>query len=257
MDEAGALGEHGLLPRAAMMERVVHQRVDVGAADGVDRRERVALEAQRRHREPERLDEALEAVGLENRPDPGQGGAQSRRLLRRVLEHLAFVQRAHDETGRARGRGERGERLGLAGALVVPHVERIERVDAPHLEAGVRGLGAHPASGFAVLQAVVADVVAQFDRDGAEPDRRVDQLVGRQRRIDHVVEAELDGAGRHGRFPEVRVKDRLGVAEGRRNAERRPRGSAAASPYTDFRRRCRYWSATTAAMMTPPLMISW
>jgi hypothetical protein len=33
--------------------------------------------------------------------------------------------------------------------------------------------------------------------------------------------------------------------------------SAACGPYTDFRRRCRYWSATTAAMMTPPLMISW
>ena len=67
--EPGTAGEEMLLSRAAVMEGVVNEREDVGAADVVDRGQRLALEAQRRDREAERLDEALEAVILQDRSD--------------------------------------------------------------------------------------------------------------------------------------------------------------------------------------------
>ena len=57
--EARAAGENLFLARSAVMESVVNEREDVGPADVVDRRERIALEAQRRNGEAERLDETL------------------------------------------------------------------------------------------------------------------------------------------------------------------------------------------------------
>ena len=48
-------------PGATMMKRVVHQREHVCAFDVIDRRERFAFEAERRNREAQWLNEALEA----------------------------------------------------------------------------------------------------------------------------------------------------------------------------------------------------
>src|SRR5271166_3010871 len=67
--EPGTVGENLQLSRAAVMEGVMNEREDVRAADVVDRDKRLALEAQRRDREAERLDEALEAVILQDRPN--------------------------------------------------------------------------------------------------------------------------------------------------------------------------------------------
>ena len=149
---------------------------DVGTADVVDRRGRFALEAQRRNREPERLDKAFEAVVHQERPDRRQSSAQAGCFLRRVFEHLSLIEGAHDQTSRAGGRGERGERLGLAGAFVVPDVERVEGVDAEDLNPGIGCLGADPAGGLNVFKAVVTDIVTQLDRDSAKFSGGIDQL---------------------------------------------------------------------------------
>ncbi len=122
--EAGARREHGLLARAAMMERVVHEREDARAADVVGRRER-RLSLLRSGTVPgSRAARRTPGLGCASRIGrmAGQGGAQGRRLLWRILQHPAFVQRAHDEAGRVlRPRRGRPAPAILARPLLVFH----------------------------------------------------------------------------------------------------------------------------------------
>ena len=144
-----------------------------------------------------RFNEALEAERAEDCAGLLQRRAKPGRLLGRRLKQLPFVERAHHQAHGSTGSGKLGEALRLAGALVVPNIEWIERVDAPNFEPAILGLGADTASRVDVLNAVCAHVVAQFDRDGSGLNSRVDEFVGRQRRRHHMVEAELYLAVRH------------------------------------------------------------
>ena len=146
--------------------------------------ERLALEAQRRDREPERLDEALEAMRVEDRSDRHSAPRAGPSAFSGVSSTILFSLSGHMTSPVAPLAADSLASASVSTrALVVPDVERIERVDAADFNALFLGLGAHAPRRLDVRDAVGADIDAQFDRGSAEADGGVDQLLRRQGRM--------------------------------------------------------------------------
>ena len=101
--------------------------------------------------------------------------------------------------------------------------------------------------------AAVGAAAEALDRGFSVADDADDERRGFQREKQHLA-----------REPDRLVELRLTRPRAKRPRQSRAgeKGEGVASAhdhgaYVPFRLLCRYWSATTAAMMTPPLMISW
>ncbi len=194
VNQAGARGEQCRFTGPSVVKGVVHQRKARRLrwpqdGDGlVDGGHGASLESQRRVRKAQWLDEPHEPMTTKDCPQ-----------LHQRLDHIGGCwclvgrgdQRTQHQTPGARRRCPFGQVLGLNGTLFVPHIERIQRIDAEYAQTQLPGQFSGGNGLIERRQAVVADVVAQLHRVDVELDGQMHQLLDGVARTGHMVKGKV------------------------------------------------------------------
>lgn len=172
------------------MEGVVHQAKHIQAADGLDRVHRHALTAHGAFFKAQGLDKAENPVLAQDRRQLAQRSAQTGGTLGFVAGVAGFIERTHHQALRTAFASIRGERYRLGAALVIPHIEGVQRVDRQHRDALGRTQFTHAAGRGAVFDLTILEVVANLDGIAFQGHGQLDEIRQGQVGRDHTVKGE-------------------------------------------------------------------